>query len=361
MKQLLNSLKQYIKKNQYLKYWIKKIIPISIFHKIRKYMYYKDAGFKSFYIDNREIKFHLGSLEDNRGIGRVSREQFNCFSNKSSIENKILDDNPIHFYPSIHWCPDKLPNNSIVSILDVIPMVFPQKFEESSKQWANEYYAIAHQATHIITISETSKNDIVKYLDINPNIVTVITIGVNKFENILDFKIELPKNYFVYLGSYDSHKNLDIILEALALDKCKDFKLVMIGDNLECKPKVNRLQIDDRVSFLGRLSDGEIAFVIQNSMAILFPSLYEGFGLPPMEAGVLGVPSICSRRPTMTEFLYDVALFAEPDDVNEWADNMYDLAYDMELRERIGKLAREKVSNFKWETSCNNLVDIVTK
>lgn len=357
MKQIL---KQYIKKYSHLKYLIKKILPSPIYRMIREYMYHKDAGFKSFCIDNIEIKFHLGSLEDTRGIGRVSREQFSCLKRKSSsldTTNKQV----VYFYPSIHWCPERLPENSIVSILDVIPMVFPDRFKESSEQWDTQYRNIAHQASLIITISETSKKDIVTYLDIHPNKIVVIPIGVNKFQVQENFSKKLPSNYFVYLGSYDSHKNLDIILEALTLDKCSEFELVMIGDNLECKSKINQLGIEKRIHFLGRLDDQEIAFVLKNSIAILFPSLYEGFGLPPMEAGLLGVASICSKRPTMTEFLDGVALFAEPDDMYEWGEQMYSLATDVELREKIGTVANTRISNFTWETSCDNLVKMITK
>ena len=355
------TITSYIKSNLPLKNTIKKILPDFILSRITQYKYEVDAQFHLFYTqDNCQIRFHLGALEDNRGIGRVAKEQF------TYMKHHLLEKSPsnkkqkiVHFYSSIHWCPKTLPQNSIVMIHDVIPMVFPDLFKPQYQEWTQRFYHIAHQAQYIITISQTSKQDIIKYLDIPEDKIIIVNNGVTKLQIPQTSQLDLPKDYFVYLGSYDRHKNLDIILETLALPQNKHFKLLMIGDNKLCMDKVKQLSIEDQVRFLGRLDDNDTAFVIKNAIALLFPSLYEGFGLPPMEAALLHTSSICSNRPTMNEFLTDVCLFSDPNDTKSWSKNMQLLYDNLTFRTQLSKKAYDRVSNFTWEKSSKKLVSIL--
>jgi len=362
MEKILAFIKKNINNYPRIKYYLKKIIPISFLKKTSRFAYSKNSNFHSFYINDREIRFHLGALEDTRGIGRVTREQYLYLKkNLSSVLINTKKLKVINFYSSIHWCPNDLPKNSVVMIHDVIPMVLPELFKEPYKDWSKKYFLIAKQASHIITISQTSKNDIIKHLNIKSENITIINNGVTKLELLTkQTNILLPKRYFVYLGSADVHKNLDILLKALALERCSNFHLVMIGDNMQCLTKMKQLNLVDRVHFLGKLDDSDSAFVIKNSIALLFPSLYEGFGLPPMEAALLKIPSICSNRPTMNEFLYDVSLFADPYDADNYSQQMYKMANDNILREKLALMAYSRMLSFTWEKSCANLIKVLS-
>ena len=321
----------------------------------------KEENFKSFFIGNDILHFSLLPLEDTRGIGRVTREQLQYLeTNLVECTKAMKDANEIYFFSSIHWCPDQLPENTIIMIHDVIPIVLKKYFPEESKIWSTKFKNIAQQAKHIVTISETSKNDIIKFLEIAPNSISVVNNGVTKMNITKKSNISLPKKFFVYLGSYDKHKNLDVILNALSLDESKEMELVMIGSNKESKVMVNKLGINNRVHYLGRLDDDEAGFVISKSQAILFPSLYEGFGLPPMEAALLYVPSICSTKPTMTEFLKDIALFADPNKPEEWLQAMQKLTNNEDLRTELGNKSYHKIKNMTWEKSGNNLVKVLS-
>ncbi|MEA2018708.1 MAG: glycosyltransferase family 1 protein [Campylobacterota bacterium] len=359
MRKILNFFKNFLNNNPKIKQYIELYIPSVILKLLAKYSYNTNTDFKSFYTKNNlEIRFNLGPLDDTRGIGRVAREQFE-FMLKNLFQKPETDSikSVIHFYTSIHWCPKLLPPKTIIMIHDVIPMIFPDLFKESNDIWSNKFLNISKQALQIFTISKSSKNDIIKYLGINEKDITIINNGVTKLVPSKYLNIKLPKQYFVYLGSYDVHKNLDIILEALTYNKCLDFHILMIGDNMQSKYKVDKLNLNNRVHYLGKLNDSDTGFIIKNSTALLFPSLYEGFGLPPMEAALLKVPSICSNKPTMNEFLDNVSLFADPHIAEQWANQMSNIFNDSNLNKTLSSLAYERISKFTWHKSCKNLID----
>jgi glycosyltransferase involved in cell wall biosynthesis len=360
MNKIIFRLKSFLNRYPRLKSFIKIFIPKRFLSQGKVIQNTQKKIYESFYIDDIEIKFSLQPLKDERGIGRVAKEQYNYFLKNLSRKREDKRYKTIYFHSSIHWCSKKLPKNTVIMIHDVIPMVFPELFPEANYQWTHQLYDIAGQANLIITISQTSKKDIVDYLDISPSKIEIVNNGVSHLPVNENYEQNLPKEYFVYLGSYDPHKNLNVILEALTEEKAKNFHLVMIGSNSECKPYVEELGIKDRVHFLGRLSDADIGFVLKNAIALLFPSLYEGFGLPPMEAGLLRVPSICSNKPTMTEFLDGVVLYADPFDEKSWLKQMKKIR-EQTVREKFSALVYERVGKFTWEKSCSSLLVELTK
>jgi glycosyltransferase involved in cell wall biosynthesis len=99
-----------------------------------------------------------------------------------------------------------------------------------------------------------------------------------------------------------------------------------------------------------------------NSASLLvFPSLYEGFGLPPLEAALMGVPSVCSRKPAMTEILIDCALFADPNDSIEWSEKIYKLIHEPNLRSKIIHNARARANELCWRDSSKKLLQVLSK
>jgi len=353
------KLRTMINSNSILKNIVLKIIPSRYIH---KYSYHKNniENFKSFICNKTIIHFSLSPLEDQRGIGRVTKEQINYLEKNCKIYSKQFFSKEIYFYSSIHWCPSKLRNNTVIMIHDVTPMVLSELFPEENRTWNEKFKPIAQQASKIITISNNSKNDINKFLDIPLDKIIVVNNGVTSLPITTYSKEQLPKNYFVYLGAYDKHKNLDIVFKALTQKRCSDFHLVLIGNNFQSKEKVKQMKLEERVHFLGMLSDAEVGFVIQRAIALLFPSLYEGFGLPPMEAGLLKTPSICSNRPTMTEFLEDCVLFADAFDENEWVEQMLKMS-NHKIRNKFSSLVYNRVREFTWNKSCENLISSIQK
>ncbi|MBV5319822.1 MAG: FkbM family methyltransferase [Chlorobium phaeobacteroides] len=312
---------------------------------------------------NIVVKFHTKALSDSRGIGRVSRELLKQLQQRNTeINNRQNTDQSktVFFYSTIHHCPVKLPQPSCILIHDVIPLLFPDIFSNNASVWNTKYKSIAQQACKIVTISQSSATDISRLLDIPIDKIEIIYNGITALPVSENKLIRLPKeDFIVYLGAYDQHKNIDIVLRAMLEPQTRNISLVMIGNNKKAKDLITNFGLNNRVYLFGQLSDDHAGFVISKALALVFPSLYEGFGLPPLEAGLLNTPSICSYRPAMTEVMADAALFASPDKPDEWANAICSLKDNADLRNNLASLAKEKAEHYTWEKSSAALFDVL--
>ncbi len=327
----------------------------------RKTSIYDD--FLSIPLGNIKFLFCNGPLADTRGIGRVSHELLKILQSYSEA-HKQRDGSgiPVYFYPSIHWCPESLSQPSIVMIHDVIPLLFPELFPDEQDEWAIRYKSIAQQASKIVTISESSATDISRIMKIPREKISVIYNGVSTLPVAIEDLPPLPDfPYIVYLGSFDKHKNVGVILQAMQDPDLQELELIMIGDNNDLYKQVEKMELQKRVHFLGRLDDAQVGYSIKNSLALVFPSLYEGFGLPPLEAALLGVPSICSKRPAMTEILEGASIFIEPNDPVAWAAAISELIINPCYRQEIADNSTELAKKFTWENSCTSFLNVLNE
>jgi len=316
--------------------------------------------YRNISIGNIRVRFHKKALKEPRGIGRASRELFKQLQVLSKTSNTQRNNDikkEIFFYPTIHWCPKQLPHPSCILILDVIPLIFPDIFGEITEQWTSRFKPITQQADKVLTISTSSANDISRLLDIPLNKIGVIYMGITKLPVVENKTLHLPESsYIVYLGAFDRHKNIEVVFKAMLEPQISNISLVMIGSNKRAQKLVSDMNISDRVFFLGRLKDEEVGYVISKALALVCPSLYEGFGLPPLEAALLGIPSICSVRPAMTEILNNAALFASPDNPKEWSEAIMLLRDNASLRNKLSKQAEKRAKSFQWNTCSEKLL-----
>jgi FkbM family methyltransferase len=315
-------------------------------------------------LDDVIVNFSTDALKDERGVGRVAKEQLRELmkrQNTNIAADSAVNDLPvIHFFPSIHWCPSVLPPHSVVMIHDVIPLILSDVFPEHIvDEWIWKFAAIARNAESIVTVSESSAADISSTLSIPRDKIFVVHNGVDiaHWQSDVPSQIDTPAEpYFVCIGSRDYHKNLDVLFNAICLPEAQHCKLLVVGSGFKKNDTGLQPEIKERVQFLGRLSDHDLAHVLENAAALLFPSRYEGFGLPPLEAGLLGVPTISSSRPAMTEVLTQGVTFCDPDNPLEWALAMRNiLAIGKNIHER--ELLKAHIAeNFNWEKSIDQLI-----
>lgn len=316
-------------------------------------------GWHDLVIEGLRVKFHKAALADNCGTGRVARELFNQFKILAAASSRtpVTDVAPVHFFAAPHWGPATLPPRSCVVIHDTIPLITPGYPEGQRAIFEHRCLEVIPQADQLVAISQTTADDMVRLLKAPRGKLHIIPNGISRLPVTPSAVPGLPASpYLVYVGGGDSHKNLPVLFDALRQPEAARIHLVMVGENEFLRSFAEVCGIADRGRFLGRQDDAVVGHVIAGSLALVFPSLHEGFGLPPLEAALLGVPSICSRRPAMTELLAGAALFAEPDSPGEWAQHMHALATCPALRNAVAARARVAAEKLQWSSAAQSYV-----
>jgi glycosyltransferase involved in cell wall biosynthesis len=200
--------------------------------------------------------------------------------------------------------------NKIVSIHDLAFIVNPKWF---SKPFAFFYNflipKIAKSAKHVITVSNSSKNELIAHFGIEANKVSVVYNGITfkTFSAEKQVKSLLTSTYFLTVSSFDPRKNLQKLIEAFIAWNPKDLKLVVIGGKNNNFSEAS-ITAHDSIVALGYVSDQELIHYYQHAICFVYPSLYEGFGLPPLEALALGTNVIASDIPSIREVCNDSIL-----------------------------------------------------
>lgn len=215
------------------------------------------------------------------------------------------------------------------------------------------------KAALIFTVSEFSKGRIVDWSGINPDKVKVVYNGVSSAFH-QDVQPYLPGFPYIFIvGNRKLHKNEDRALRAFAqADIDKNIHVLFSGkpsDQLVNTAK--ELQIEDRVKFLGRLSEDELASTYKGALCLLFPSLYEGFGLPVIEAMACGTPVITSNTTSLVEIANNSCELIDPTKIEEISKAIEKILNDIELQKKYITYGLNHVKNYKWNDSKSSLKD----
>lgn len=257
--------------------------------------------------------------------------------------------------------------NKLSTIHDVAFKVYPETF---SKIFLYSYLfiipRILKNSKHVLTVSNFSKKEIHKYYHTNPNKISVVYNAVkDEFTNRNDSELNKTP-YFLAVSSVNYRKNFLAVLKAFELfkDRVKgDYKLYVIGDLNSYS--FNRIDLssyrnNSDIIFLGRVSDEELVRYYSNAISFLYPSLYEGFGIPPLEAQACLCPVLCSTIEPLKEVLGDSALYANPYSIDDIADKMEMLTH-IDFRNKLIQLGKENINRFSWKASATQLMKIVDR
>lgn len=234
----------------------------------------------------------------------------------------------------------------VVTLLDVQHHELPHMFswaERRFRAWA--YDGSARDADVVITISEHAKAGIVKHVGVPAERIVVIGLGVDHDR----FTPEGPRredlgDYVLYPANLWPHKNHDRLLAAWR-DVEPSLMLVLTGQ------AYGRTIEQEHVRFLGHVPGDELPALYRGARAVVFPSLFEGFGVPVLEAMACGTPVACSDRGALAEVAGDAALLFDPEDTAAIADAARRVAADEPLRERLRTAGRERAADFTWRRS----------
>jgi len=242
-----------------------------------------------------------------------------------------------------------------------------------------EFYSRAYRTAHrlidrtlartanIGTVSQFSRSELADVLRLPPERILVAPNSVEHIDVAPDpdivHKLDLrDRPYFVILGSLTPNKNLAVAVRALRHVNDANVRLVAIGDLDHGVFGRGQAFDDDRLILPGRLEDAEVAGLMRSARALLFPSIYEGFGIPPLEALANGCPVLASTTPAVREVCADAADYFDPHDDAALARLMQSaLADDGSWRaERLAR-GRERLSRYSWESSARLLLDACTR
>ena len=257
--------------------------------------------------------------------------------------------------------------NKVVTVHDVAFYVFPQTF---SKSFLYVYKfmipRVMRTAKRVITVSEYSKQEIIKYCHIPSDQISIVYNAVSgNFKHIADESLR-NENYFLAVSSMNYRKNFSAVLKAFKdLEKINDSaKLFIIGDLSNSSFKTIDLEeykSDKRIKFLGRVSDSDLVRYYSNAVAFIYPSLYEGFGIPPLEAQQCHCPVICSDASSLPEVVKDSAMLCAPNDIKALAEDMERLYEDSSLREELINKGIENSKRFSWDENAKKIVSILSQ
>jgi glycosyltransferase involved in cell wall biosynthesis len=250
----------------------------------------------------------------------------------------------------------------IVTVHDLIPLRFP-KF--SPLTFYNKYYLpqVLKKATHIIAVSQATAKDIHDFFSIPLDKITVILSGYDQ-NNFRPLNLpNLP--YFIYLGRYDPHKNLSRLITAFSqIDSA--YQLLIVGQfdprfTPLLQQQVEALEISQRVQFLNYVSYAELPQLLNQATALVYPSLWEGFGLPVLEAIACGTPVVTSHLSSLPEVTGDAAILINPYSVDEIRDAMQTIANDEQLRLKLKSLSLQRAKLFSWEKTGKETREILQR
>ena len=256
--------------------------------------------------------------------------------------------------------------NQIITIHDVSHERYPEWF---SKNYYRFYHfmmpRIGRKAHAVLTVSEFSKSEIVDTLGINASKIHVVHSNVPfhttpSDEEVLNFKHDDDaEKYILAVSSMDPRKNFIRLVEAFNKIEDKSVKLYIIGMRFKAfnTPDLQQL-VGENIHLPGYIDDEALQKMYQNAQLSIYPSLYEGFGLPPLESMTYGCPAINSDIPALREVSQDASLYVDPYDVNDITNGINLLLKDTELQQQLRVCGLAQIKKYSWDKSAKQVYDL---
>ncbi|MGH4117967.1 glycosyltransferase family 4 protein [Clostridium sp.] len=307
-------------------------------------------------------------FQKNFRIENIAKYNQNNFWNEVTVCNKLIDKSM-----DIYHVPQNgigLPKDKncpfVITLHDVIPYKMPETVGEQYLKIFNEKLPdIIPLCDGIITVSEYSKEDIIKAFNFPREKIYVTYLASEDIykpydkvlsKSIIQKNYSITGDYILYVGGFSPRKNILGLLNSfsLLLPKLKkDMKLVIAGSKGKSydiyKKRAEELHIESNVIFPGFISMDHIPFLYNACELFVYPSFYEGFGLPPIEAMACGVPVIASNVTSIPEIVKDSTLLVNPYDVNDLSEKMYNALHDNSLRQSLITKGLKRASELTWE------------
>ncbi len=278
-----------------------------------------------------------------------------------------------------YYIPPGVKGKKITIFHDMAYKRFPETVRARTKMMLDSNMEQAcRRADAILTVSEFSKREVLEYLPVSPEKITVMPLGIRSERFHTGYteeqigaareKYRLPKEYLLYLGTLEPRKNIERLVEAYGVLRQRNADvppLILAGrkgwmyDTIFAK--IQELGLEQYVWSTGYVENEAVPLLIAGAVAFLFPSIYEGFGMPPLEAMACGTPVLTANVSSMPEVAGDSAVLVDPFSVESIAEGMERLVEKPDLRRELSERGIRRASQFTWERSAGIVSEVMQR
>ncbi len=284
--------------------------------------------------------------------------------------------------PHVFWRPLITRVPYVITVHDLLDYMYRARTNNGMRRMMHSYMTrqVMHRAARIFAVSNFTKRDVGRYFNVKPEKIEVVYNALDETflrghstpseQEMIRGRYQVDSPFLLYAGRISPHKNVARIIEAFSALKAElakedafpDLKLIIIGDEVSKNPDIRRAVIrsgmQHDVRFLGYVSIDVLRIFFDMAKVFVFPSLYEGFGLPPLEAMAHGTPVVASNTSSLPEVVGNAALLVNPENVFEISRALQRVLTDQCLRERMKAAGIEQARRFSWEASVRRMLSV---
>lgn len=357
-------------------------------------VFYSKAGIGQYIIHLTKALSQLNTPDDNFILLQSRKDKSNIIYNNNFTRISLwtpshhrLEQPALRFETSrlgldLLHSPDFIPPfkrnyKSVITVHDLAFLLYPQFMTRQSARYYGQIDHAVRNTDHIIAVSKATKKDLIKLLGVPEEKITVIYEGRNpayqpmdrtKAEQYVKKTWDIDPNYIFFISTIEPRKNVPTLLKSFKY--LKDHykvsqKLIMAGSRgwlfEEVDETIKALNLENDVILLGRVKDEHVNYLYNAAGMLVYPSFYEGFGLPPLEAMTCGTPVIASKIKVMPEVVGDAALLVDPHDVEGLAIAIHRLLTNPELRDELTAKGLKRAKKFSWEQAARETLAVYHK
>lgn len=250
--------------------------------------------------------------------------------------------------------------NKITAIHDIAYKRYPKSFSRAFRAaYGLATPIIIKTSKALITVSQFSKKEIQDYYKVDSTKIHIVHNAVStQFHPLTQRKQNKPQ-YLLAVSSWHYQKNFHGLIEAFNKIKQADCQLYLIGEKNTSFSNQPQLKQSERVQYLGRVTDDELITYYQNAQAFIYPSYYEGFGIPPLEAQACGCPCVISNAASLPEVGGDSVIYCDPHDPQDIAKKIDTLLNDPTLQQSLVKKGFQNIKRFDWMDSAEKIIQLI--
>ncbi|HXE91520.1 MAG TPA: glycosyltransferase family 1 protein [Terriglobales bacterium] len=341
-------------------------------------------------LDQRNQYVLIGHAEGFDEIGPLPANfMTEAFPPESSARNYFEFQQVVRLYgcelvhvPHLFWRPRSIPCPYVVTVHDLFTYMRPRPPRSGMRRFLRSWLTrrVLRHAERIVAVSDFTRHDIMRLFGIPESKIEVLYNAIDsRFRlghatdterQLIAERYQVHYPFLLYAGNIKPHKNIVRLIEAFSALKTElkkegkfpDLKLIIIGDDLSQHPDLRRTVIRSGVQhdvrFLGFVPVEVLRIFYDAAKIFVFPSLYEGFGLPPLEAMAHGTPVVTSNVSSLPEVVGNAAVLVNPENVFDIMRALHRVLVDQPLRERLKQRGYEQIQRFSWETSVARLIEI---